>query len=198
MLNNSIKLQNQVNISNSAFNLKHNYSNRWKFVQLDLQKKQTQKLSDTEFCLKWLKMFWVVLGVKFFILLTKLCMCVSMIADWLQSPASTGRIYRALHSLDQHTQSGPAHHTGKWMQLSRACFDCRLMCFRMHMWMREVTWQAATRSVWNRIHTCCTQFPRKCVCGVARGCCITPDLSVYHNPSRGNRPQCQLSAEGSL
>lgn len=30
MLNNSIKLQNQVNISN--------YSNRWKFVQLDLQK----------------------------------------------------------------------------------------------------------------------------------------------------------------
>lgn len=52
MLNNSIKLQNQVNISNSAFSLKDNYSNRWKFVQLDLQKKQTQKLSDTEFCLK--------------------------------------------------------------------------------------------------------------------------------------------------
>lgn len=92
------------------------------------KKTNTEALSDTEFCLKWLKMFWVVLGVKIFILLTKLVMCVSMIADWLQSPAGTRGIYRALHSLDQHTQSGPAHHTGKWMQLSGACFDCRQMC----------------------------------------------------------------------
>lgn len=45
MLNNSIKLQNQVNISNSAFSLKDNYSNRWKFVQLDLQKTNKHRSS---------------------------------------------------------------------------------------------------------------------------------------------------------
>lgn len=84
---------------------------------------------------------------------SRVCVCVFLIADWLSSAKAAGGLHRALHPLDQLTDSGSACHTGNRARLGPECLCLLCAC--------EVTRQTAARSDRNRMHTCCLLFPRK-------------------------------------